>query len=113
MIHDLIAYKNSYTYPVQILSSLNKQRFFSSQCQRVLGMSIYRRSSAVKITIFITIVFTLTMYQFYSAMLVSTLLREPPKTIHTLTDLLDSNLDIGVEDVLYNKDYFKVKKRRT
>ncbi|XP_047523024.1 glutamate receptor ionotropic, kainate glr-3-like isoform X1 [Pieris napi] len=71
------------------------------------GMSIHRGSTAVKITIFITFMFTLTLYQYYNAMLVSTLLREPPKTIRTLTELLNSNLKIGVEDVVYNRDYLK------
>ncbi|CAK1550720.1 unnamed protein product [Leptosia nina] len=71
------------------------------------GMSINRRSVIVKIIIFSTYIFTLTVYQYYNAMLVSTLLRESPKTIRTLNDLLQSNIKIGVEDVIYNKDYFK------
>ncbi|CAG4987095.1 unnamed protein product [Colias eurytheme] len=71
------------------------------------GMTIHRRSATIKIIIFITFVFTLTLYQYYNAMIVSTLLRESPKTIRTLTDLFESNLKVGVEDVIYNKDYFK------
>ncbi|XP_038211109.1 ionotropic receptor 75a-like [Zerene cesonia] len=71
------------------------------------GMTIHRRSATIQIIIFITFVFTLTLYQYYNAMIVSTLLRESPKTIRTLTDLFESNLKVGVEDVIYNKDYFK------
>lgn len=57
---------------------------------------------------FVTFVFSLTLYQYYNATVVSTLLREAPITIKSLKDLLNSNLKAGVEDVLYNKDYFKV-----
>lgn len=62
----------------------------------------------MKIVIFITFIFSLTLYQYYNATVVSTLLREPPKSIRNLKDLLNSNLKAGVEDVLYNKDYFRV-----
>lgn len=57
---------------------------------------------------FVTFLFTLTLYQYYTATVVSTLLREPLRVIRTLKDLLQSNFEAGAEDVLYNKDYFKV-----
>ncbi|KAJ8943039.1 hypothetical protein NQ318_022583 [Aromia moschata] len=49
----------------------------------------------------------LLIYQFYSASLVSHLLMERPTKIKTVKDLLDSNLRVGCEDTLYNRDYFK------
>lgn len=74
-----------------------------------LGMTISRSSNAVKIMIFTTFLFALTIYQYYNATVVSTLLRELPKNIKTLTDLSNSSLEAGVEDILYNKDFFQVR----
>ncbi|XP_072943002.1 ionotropic receptor 75a-like [Epargyreus clarus] len=78
---------------------------FSAVSQQ--GISINRSSNSVKIIVFVTFLFTLTLYQYYTATVVSTLLREPPRVIKTLKDLLHSNFEAGAEDVLYNKDYFK------
>ncbi|XP_052743602.1 ionotropic receptor 75a-like [Bicyclus anynana] len=78
---------------------------FSAVSQQ--GSTLDRGSYSIKVVIFITFVFTLTLYQYYNATVVSTLLREPPKSIRNLKDLLNSNLKAGVEDVLYNTDYFK------
>nr|AMM70645.1 ionotropic receptor 64a [Heliconius melpomene rosina] len=71
------------------------------------GTTLNRGSISIKIVTFVTFIFTLTLYQYYNATVVSTLLREPPKTIRNLKDLLESNLKVGVEDVLYNKDHFR------
>ncbi|XP_046969931.1 ionotropic receptor 75a-like [Vanessa cardui] len=71
------------------------------------GTTLTRGSTSMKIVIFMTFIFTLTLYQYYNATVVSTLLREPPKSIKNLRDLLNSDLKAGVEDVLYNKDFFK------
>ncbi|KAG7301285.1 hypothetical protein JYU34_014206 [Plutella xylostella] len=78
---------------------------WSAVCQQ--GMTVQRNSSAVKLVIFSTFVFSLTLYQYYNAVVVSTLLREPPKNIRSLEDLLKSDLKTGVEDVLYNIDFFR------
>ncbi|KAJ0175499.1 hypothetical protein K1T71_008658 [Dendrolimus kikuchii] len=78
---------------------------FGTLCQQ--GMPITRNTASVKVLIFITLAYSVTLYQYYNAVIVATLLREPPTTIKTLRDLLHSNLKIGVEDVLYNKDYFQ------
>lgn len=61
-----------------------------------------------KIIVFSLLIFSLLFYQFYSASIVSSLLMEPPKTIKTLQNLLDSNLEAGIEDILYTIDYFEV-----
>ncbi|XP_045777707.1 ionotropic receptor 75a-like isoform X1 [Maniola jurtina] len=78
---------------------------FSAVSQQ--GSTLNRGSLSIKIIIFITFILSLTLYQYYNATVVSTLLREPPKSIRSLKDLMNSNLEVGVEDVLYNKDYFK------
>lgn len=38
----------------------------------------------------------------------SSLLIEKPRTIRTLQDLINSSLDVGVEDIPYNRNYFDV-----
>lgn len=71
-------------------------------------MAVNRRASSVKLVLFTSFLFSLTVYQYYNAVVVSTLLRAPPVTIRSLSDLLQSKLKAGVEDALYNKDYFRV-----
>lgn len=70
---------------------------------------INRASTSVKLVVFSTFLFTLILYQYYNATVVSTLLKQPPKNLRTLEDLLKSELNTGIEDVLYNHDFFRVK----
>lgn len=63
-----------------------------------------------RIVIFTSVLFTYILYQFYSGGIVSSLLSEPPKTINNLKDLLHSPLQIGIEDIIYEKDFFDVSK---
>ncbi|XP_028037768.1 ionotropic receptor 75a-like [Bombyx mandarina] len=77
---------------------------WSAICQQ--GMSLRRNSLALKVVVFVTFVCSITLYQYYNATVVSTLLKESPITIRTLKDLLQSDLKVGVEDVAYVKDYF-------
>ncbi|KAJ2948574.1 hypothetical protein O0L34_g7827 [Tuta absoluta] len=86
-------------------ASLAMLTIWSAICQQ--GSSIARSATSIKLVTFVTFVFTLTIYQYYNATVVSTLLRDPPKNIRTPKDLLKSNLKAGVHDVLYNKDFFK------
>lgn len=58
--------------------------------------------------IMLILLFGFFMFQFYSASIVGSLLMEKPKTIKTLRNLIDSPLKLGIEDILYNKDFFKV-----
>lgn len=75
-------------------------------CQQGLGFSTSFTSGR---TIVITsLLFSFCIYQFYSASIVGTLLMEKPKTIKTLRDLVHSSLQVGVEDIAYNRDYFLV-----
>ncbi|XP_013187673.2 ionotropic receptor 75a isoform X1 [Amyelois transitella] len=78
---------------------------WSANCQQ--GMSIERNSAPVKIIVLATFVYSITIYQYYNAAVVSTLLQEPPKNIRTLGDLVRSSLKAGAEDVLYVRDFFK------
>lgn len=54
------------------------------------------------------LLFSLLVYQFYSANIVSLLLRVPPRAIKTIEDLRDSNLRLGVEDIGIDRAYFAV-----
>lgn len=53
------------------------------------------------------VLLSILVYQYYSSYIVGSLLITPPRTINTLTDLINSNLKVGVEDLSYNKDYFE------
>ncbi|KAL4704264.1 hypothetical protein ACJJTC_016282 [Scirpophaga incertulas] len=95
------------TYTMRFDTSFSLALLFiwSALCQQ--GMAVYRGSASIKMVVLITFLYTVTIYQYYNATVVSTLLREPPKNIRTLEDLLKSNLKAGAEDVLYVKDFFK------
>lgn len=54
------------------------------------------------------LLFCITVYQFYSCFIIGALLVLPPKNIHTLDQLLASNLKMSIEEVAYNRDYFNV-----
>ncbi|PZC86964.1 hypothetical protein B5X24_HaOG200630 [Helicoverpa armigera] len=74
-------------------------------CQQ--GIAINRESTSTKLLIFITFMYAVTLYQYYNATIVSSLLLEAPRNIRTLKDLLDSDLKAGAHDIVYNYDYFK------
>lgn len=57
---------------------------------------------------FLILTFSFSIYQFYSASIVGSLLMEKPKSIKTIRDLIDSSLKLGIEDIVYNKDFFRV-----
>ncbi|XP_034950704.1 ionotropic receptor 75a-like [Chelonus insularis] len=48
------------------------------------------------------------LYQYYSADIVSSLLAKPPRWIISVKDLLDSNLECGMEDILYSYYFHKL-----
>ncbi|XP_023296637.2 uncharacterized protein LOC111679316 [Lucilia cuprina] len=78
--------------------------YIGSICQQGLSFSTFFFSG--RCIVITSLFFSFSIYQFYSASIVGTLLMEKPKTIRTLKDLIHSNLEIGVEDIVYNRDYF-------
>lgn len=52
-------------------------------------------------------VWSLMMFQFYSASIVGSLLAPPKRFINTIRDLADSDLEIGYEDVAYMRFYHR------
>nr|QEI46868.1 ionotropic receptor 64a [Galleria mellonella] len=79
---------------------------WSAICQQGMGIQSRTMKASMKIAVLVIFVYALTLYQYYNAIVVSTLLHESPKNIRTLEDLLKSNIKAGAEDVLYTKDYF-------
>ncbi|XP_023288798.1 glutamate receptor 1 [Orussus abietinus] len=63
------------------------------------------RTYSGRIVFLACIFFSLMLYQFYSASIVGSLLAEPPRYIKTLKDLLDSDMEIGIEDISYTFDF--------
>nr|AXY83450.1 putative ionotropic receptor 64a [Conopomorpha sinensis] len=78
---------------------------WSAICQQ--GVAVNRHSTTINIVIINTFLFSLFIYQYYNAIVVSSLLREPPKNIRTLEDLTNSHLRAGLEDYPFNIDFLK------
>uniref|UniRef100_A0A1S4J9H4 Ionotropic receptor 75a N-terminal domain-containing protein n=2 Tax=Culex quinquefasciatus TaxID=7176 RepID=A0A1S4J9H4_CULQU len=53
------------------------------------------------------VVFSILIYQFYSCYFIGYFLVLPPKTIRTLEQLITTNIKVSVEDLSYNRDFFK------
>lgn len=75
------------------------------------GSSETPRNTSRRCIIMLVLLFGFLVFQFYSASIVGSLLMVKPKTIKTLRNLIDSPLDVGIEDIVYNKDFFKVSKK--
>ncbi|KAL2744579.1 ionotropic receptor 75a-like isoform X1 [Vespula maculifrons] len=72
-------------------------------CQQ--GLSDGPRIYSGRIVFLSLFLWGLLLIQFYSASVVGSLLSEPPRFIHTLKNLSDSSLEVGIEDMAYNYDY--------
>uniref|UniRef100_A0A336MC91 CSON013544 protein n=1 Tax=Culicoides sonorensis TaxID=179676 RepID=A0A336MC91_CULSO len=73
-------------------------------CQQGLAKSYQTYSS--RWFYIVMLIFGFLIYQFYSASIVSALLMEKPKTIKTLRNLIDSPLELYIDNTLYMKNYF-------
>ncbi|TMW47235.1 hypothetical protein DOY81_007687 [Sarcophaga bullata] len=76
---------------------------WGAMCQQGFYVAVPNRSA--RIIIFTTFVATLFLFTSFSANIVA-LLQSPSEAIHTLSDLSQSPLEIGVQDTVYNKIYF-------
>jgi hypothetical protein len=74
-------------------------------CQQGFIEEFYKIST--RFALFVFILFSTTIYQFYSSFIVGSLLTDPPKTINNLRQLIDSNMRVGIEDVIYNRDFLE------
>ncbi|XP_017775083.1 PREDICTED: glutamate receptor ionotropic, kainate 2-like isoform X2 [Nicrophorus vespilloides] len=71
------------------------------------------KSITTRVLFIFMFIFTILLYQFYSASIVSTLLMTPEKFIKTIDDLIRSHIYLSCEDTLYNRDYLAKIKNRT
>lgn len=62
---------------------------------------------STKFAVFLLFVYSFLLFQFYSASIVGSLLMAPPKIIKTIPDLTKSRLKIGIQDIVYNYEFFK------
>lgn len=104
-----------FCYCTELGSCVNKVRTVKQinlHLQRIsnllLGFALIPVFVSGKIVTFTVLVFSFMIYQFYSASIVSFLLSTPARTIKTLEDLLNSHLEAGCEDSLFDRDYFRV-----
>lgn len=68
----------------------------------------FHERNSTRIVVSFTIFFSFIFYQYYSTYIVASLITESPKSIKTLDDLLNSNLELGTTKAAYNRDLFMV-----
>ncbi|XP_030749452.1 uncharacterized protein LOC115877439 [Sitophilus oryzae] len=65
------------------------------------------RVTSGRISVYFTLLLTTFVYLFYSGTLVSSLLNVPLVLVKSIQDLLDLNIEIALENIGVNKEYFK------
>ncbi|XP_072931792.1 ionotropic receptor 75a-like [Epargyreus clarus] len=80
------------------------QQFFED----VDSIRVTRPSTAGKLTILVTGIFCVLIYNYYTSSVVSWLLNGPPPSINSLWELLDSPLKLAYEDIGYTKTWLTV-----
>ncbi|XP_058456816.1 uncharacterized protein LOC131434178 [Malaya genurostris] len=78
--------------------------FLGGVCQQ--GLSEIPHLPSGKCTSLFMLLFGYLMFQFYSASIVGSLIMTPAKNVKTLRNLIDSGMQLGIEDIPYNHDYF-------
>ncbi|XP_058799874.1 ionotropic receptor 75a-like [Phymastichus coffea] len=73
------------------------------------GSSIEPNLFSGRIAFLVLFVWSLMMFQFYSASIVGSLLAPPKRFINTLLDLADSDLEVGFEDIAWQRNAFATK----
>ncbi|XP_062540770.1 glutamate receptor ionotropic, NMDA 1-like [Armigeres subalbatus] len=76
---------------------------FGTSCQQ--GSYLEPKSLPAKCLILLSLIILMFLYASYSANIVA-LIQSPSNKIRTLEDLLNSRLETGAEDTVYNKYYF-------
>ena len=73
----------------------------------ITGLSDTPRVISGRIVYVSLFLWAMLLYQFYSASIVGSLLAEKPRFIKTLKDLTESSLEVGIQDIAYNHDFFR------
>jgi hypothetical protein len=77
--------------------------------RRVLsGSEMESKWVTFRIVLLFTMVQVILLNNYYGGGIVSSLLTEPAKTIRTIQNLIDSNLQVGYENVSHNRGFFEV-----
>ena len=79
----------------------------------IVGLSDTPRVISGRIVYMSLFLWAMLLYQFYSASIVGSLLAEKPRFIKNIKDLADSNLEVGIENMPYNHDFFRVNLSRS
>jgi hypothetical protein len=77
--------------------------------RRVLsGSEMESKWVTFRIVLLFTMVQVILLNNYYGGGIVSSLLSEPAKTIRTIQNLIDSNLQVGYENVSHNRGFLEV-----
>lgn len=77
-------------------------------CQQGSEFAGTERYTGTRCGITFLYIYSFLMLQFYSASIVGGLLMAPPKNIKTVPDLVASPLAVGMQNIVYNFDFFRV-----
>lgn len=77
-------------------------------CQQGAEYAGREKYSGTRFAMVFLFTFSFLMIQFYSASIVGSLLMAPPKNIKTVADLTESSLGVGMQNIVYNYDFFRV-----
>ncbi|XP_058823904.1 ionotropic receptor 75a-like [Topomyia yanbarensis] len=61
---------------------------------------------STRLITFAMLLFSSLMYQFYSTFIIGSLLAPPPKYLKTARQLIDSNIQVTMENLFYNWDFY-------
>lgn len=78
-------------------------------CQQGSEYAGSEKYYSTKFGLFLLFTYSFLILQFYSASIVGSLLMAPPKNIRTIPDLIRSSLEVGMQDIVYNYDFFRVR----
>lgn len=80
---------------------------FGAAC--IQGAWVLPRSTGGRMVFYAVMLTCFLLYNYYTSVVVSTLLGDPPKSnIRTIQQLADSNLEVSVEPTIYTKVYIEV-----
>lgn len=71
------------------------------------GFSIKPKLSSSRIALLAVLFFSALFFQFYSSFIVGSLLTKPAKTLRNIKQLLDSDIECGLDKLVYNRDIFE------
>lgn len=71
------------------------------------GFAINPKLASSRIALLAMLIFSSLLYQFYSSIIVGTLLKRPVKSLRTIRQLLNSDIECGLDEIVYNRDIYE------